>query len=126
MTLVEKAPYGVIGSITPSTNPTVTIISNSIGMIAAGNAVVFNAVWAGGIYDLPPLHFFIFPYSLISYSLGVFYETPEITAHNWGGTMISEKTLRAGLDNILESTEFARHHRVAFRKTYCNKLMSTP
>jgi len=42
MTLVEKAPYGVIGSITPSTNPTVTIISNSIGMIAAGNAVVFN------------------------------------------------------------------------------------
>ncbi len=42
MTLIEKAPYGVIGSITPSTNPVVTIISNSIGMIAAGNAVVFN------------------------------------------------------------------------------------
>lgn len=42
LTLVEKAPYGVIGSITPSTNPAVTIISNSIGMIAAGNAVVFN------------------------------------------------------------------------------------
>ena len=42
MTLVEKAPFGVIGSITPSTNPTVTIISNAIGMIAAGNAVVFN------------------------------------------------------------------------------------
>ena len=42
LTLVERAPYGVIGSITPSTNPTVTIISNSIGMIAAGNAVVFN------------------------------------------------------------------------------------
>ena len=42
LTLVEHAPYGVIGSITPSTNPTVTIISNSIGMIAAGNAVVFN------------------------------------------------------------------------------------
>ncbi|MFA6400130.1 MAG: aldehyde dehydrogenase family protein [Salinivirgaceae bacterium] len=41
-TLVENAPYGVIGSITPSTNPTATIISNSIGMIAAGNAVVFN------------------------------------------------------------------------------------
>ena len=32
----------MIGSITPSTNPTVTIISNSIGMIAAGNSVVFN------------------------------------------------------------------------------------
>ncbi|HNW90244.1 MAG TPA: aldehyde dehydrogenase EutE [Bacteroidales bacterium] len=42
LTLVEKAPYGVIGSITPSTNPVVTIISNTIGMIAAGNAVVFN------------------------------------------------------------------------------------
>lgn len=42
LTLVEHAPYGVIGSITPSTNPTVTIISNGIGMIAAGNSVVFN------------------------------------------------------------------------------------
>ncbi|MEI7500286.1 MAG: aldehyde dehydrogenase family protein [Bacteroidota bacterium] len=42
LTLVERAPYGVIGSITPSTNPAVTIISNGIGMIAAGNAVVFN------------------------------------------------------------------------------------
>ena len=42
ITFVEKAPYGVIGSITPSTNPVVTIISNSIGMIAAGNAVTFN------------------------------------------------------------------------------------
>ncbi len=42
LTLVERAPYGVIGSITPSTNSTVTIISNSIGMIAGGNAVVFN------------------------------------------------------------------------------------
>jgi len=42
MTLVEWAPYGVIGSITPCTNPTETIICNSIGMIAAGNSVVFN------------------------------------------------------------------------------------
>ncbi|MBI5218197.1 MAG: aldehyde dehydrogenase EutE [Bacteroidia bacterium] len=42
LTLVERAPYGVIGSITPCTNPVVTIICNSIGMIAAGNAVVFN------------------------------------------------------------------------------------
>jgi propionaldehyde dehydrogenase len=42
LTIVEHAPYGVIGSITPSTNPTVTIISNAIGMIAAGNTVVFN------------------------------------------------------------------------------------
>ncbi len=42
LTLVEKAPYGVIGSIIPSTNPTSTVTSNGIGMIAAGNAVVFN------------------------------------------------------------------------------------
>ena len=42
LTLVERAPFGVIGAITPSTNPTSTIINNSISMIAAGNAVVFN------------------------------------------------------------------------------------
>ena len=42
MTLVEMAPYGVIGSITPSTNPSETVICNSMGMIAAGNGVVFN------------------------------------------------------------------------------------
>ena len=42
MTLVELAPYGVIGSITPSTNPSSTVINNSIGMVAAGNGVVFN------------------------------------------------------------------------------------
>jgi acyl-CoA reductase-like NAD-dependent aldehyde dehydrogenase len=43
LTLVEHAPYGVIGAITPSTNPTSTIFCNAIGMIAAGNSVVFNA-----------------------------------------------------------------------------------
>ena len=42
LTLVERAPYGVIGSITPSTNPTETIICNAIGMVAGGNVVVFN------------------------------------------------------------------------------------
>ncbi len=41
--ITEPAPYGVIGSITPSTNPSETVINNGIGMIAAGNAVVFNA-----------------------------------------------------------------------------------
>jgi acyl-CoA reductase-like NAD-dependent aldehyde dehydrogenase len=40
--LIEPAPFGVIGAITPCTNPTSTIICNTIGMIAAGNAVVFN------------------------------------------------------------------------------------
>ena len=43
LTLVEYAPYGVIGSIIPSTNPTSTVICNSISMVAAGNSVVFNA-----------------------------------------------------------------------------------
>ncbi len=42
LALVERAPYGVFGVITPSTNPTSTIICNSIGLIAAGNAAVFN------------------------------------------------------------------------------------
>lgn len=42
LTLVELAPYGVIGSITPSTNPSTSVINNSISMISAGNAVVFN------------------------------------------------------------------------------------
>lgn len=43
LTLVEYAPYGVIGALTPSTNPTSTVICNAIAMISAGNAVVFNA-----------------------------------------------------------------------------------
>ena len=42
MMITEYAPYGVIGSVTPTTNPTSTIINNSIAMISAGNAVVFN------------------------------------------------------------------------------------
>jgi acyl-CoA reductase-like NAD-dependent aldehyde dehydrogenase len=42
LTIVERAPYGIIGSITPSTNPSETIINNSLSMVAGGNAVVFN------------------------------------------------------------------------------------
>ena len=42
LTLIERAPFGVIGSITPCTNPTETIINNGIGMVSAGNTVVFN------------------------------------------------------------------------------------
>ncbi len=41
LTLVEFSPYGVIGAITPTTNPSETIICNTIGMIASGNSVVF-------------------------------------------------------------------------------------
>ena len=42
MTLMERAAYGVIGSIIPSTNPTSTVINNGISMVAGGNSVVFN------------------------------------------------------------------------------------
>jgi acyl-CoA reductase-like NAD-dependent aldehyde dehydrogenase len=40
--LMERAPFGVIGAITPSTNATETIINNGVAMVAGGNAVVFN------------------------------------------------------------------------------------
>ncbi|MCR4657812.1 MAG: aldehyde dehydrogenase EutE [Lachnospiraceae bacterium] len=40
--LEEYAPFGVICSITPTTNPTETIINNTISMISGGNTVVFN------------------------------------------------------------------------------------
>lgn len=40
--LLEYAPVGVIGALTPITNPTGTLINNGISMVAAGNAVVFN------------------------------------------------------------------------------------
>ena len=42
LTTEELAPFGVIGSITPCTNPSETIICNGIGMIAGGNTVTFN------------------------------------------------------------------------------------
>lgn len=42
LTLVEMGPFGVIGAITPCTNPSETVLCNCIGMIAAGNTVVFN------------------------------------------------------------------------------------
>lgn len=41
LTLVERAPYGVVGAVVPSTNPSSTIINNSISIIAAGNSVVY-------------------------------------------------------------------------------------
>ncbi len=42
MVLFEYSPFGVIGSVAPSTNPTETIINNSISMLAAGNSVYFS------------------------------------------------------------------------------------
>ncbi|TDK60913.1 aldehyde dehydrogenase EutE [Bacillus salipaludis] len=42
LTVVEYAPIGVFGSITPSTNPAATVINNSISLLAAGNTVAYN------------------------------------------------------------------------------------
>ncbi len=42
LTLEERCPFGVLGSITPTTNPSETIINNGIGMLAGGNSVVFH------------------------------------------------------------------------------------
>ncbi|ADQ14440.1 aldehyde dehydrogenase family protein [Halanaerobium hydrogeniformans] len=42
LSILEEAPFGVICSVTPSTNPAPTIINNSISMIASCNSVVFN------------------------------------------------------------------------------------
>ncbi|UCZ52765.1 aldehyde dehydrogenase EutE [Bacillus shivajii] len=42
LTLVEFAPIGIVGAITPSTNPGATMINNSISLVAAGNVVVYN------------------------------------------------------------------------------------
>ncbi len=41
LTLIEMGPFGVIGAITPCTNPSETVLCNAIGMIAGGNTVVF-------------------------------------------------------------------------------------
>ena len=42
LTLIEMGPFGVIGAITPCTNPSETVLCNTIGMMAGGNTVVFN------------------------------------------------------------------------------------
>ena len=41
LTLIENAAWGVIASVTPSTNPAATAINNAISMIAGGNSVIF-------------------------------------------------------------------------------------
>jgi aldehyde dehydrogenase len=42
LTIIDFAPWGVIGAVTPSTHSVPTLTGNAINMIAAGNAVVFN------------------------------------------------------------------------------------
>lgn len=41
LTMEEPAPFGTILAITPTTNPTATILNNAISMLAAGNTVYF-------------------------------------------------------------------------------------
>jgi aldehyde dehydrogenase len=42
MMVTEFAPFGVVAAITPTTNPTSTIINNTISIVSAGNSLVFN------------------------------------------------------------------------------------
>ena len=42
LTIIDFAPWGVIGAITPSTHSVPTLTGNAINMIAAGNSVVYN------------------------------------------------------------------------------------
>ncbi len=42
LTVIDFAPWGVIGAVTPSTHSVPTLTGNAINMIASGNAVVFN------------------------------------------------------------------------------------
>jgi aldehyde dehydrogenase len=42
LTVIEHAPFGVIGAITPVTHSLPTATGNAVSMIASGNTVVFN------------------------------------------------------------------------------------
>jgi len=42
MMVTEFAPFGVVAAVTPTTNPTSTIINNTIAVVSAGNSLVFN------------------------------------------------------------------------------------
>jgi aldehyde dehydrogenase len=42
LTIIDFAPWGVIGAVTPSTHSVPTLTGNAINMIAAGNSAVFN------------------------------------------------------------------------------------
>jgi aldehyde dehydrogenase len=42
LAVIEHAPFGVIGAVTPVTHSLPTLTGNSVSMIAAGNTVVFN------------------------------------------------------------------------------------
>ena len=43
LVMYEYAPFGVIGAVGPSTNPSETVIANALMMLAGGNTVYFGA-----------------------------------------------------------------------------------
>lgn len=91
LTTVEYSPYGVIGAVTPVTNPVETIVANSIGMIASGNSVVFN----------------VHPSSVRSTSLIVRLINKEIEMLNAPAnlvTMVSDPTMKT-LDTLMKSED---------------------
>ncbi len=59
ITIEFHAPFGVVGAVTPSTNPSITIMGNGGCCMVAGNAVVFNGhpgakkstAWAVDIFN---------------------------------------------------------------------------
>lgn len=57
LTLIENAAWGVIASVTPSTNPAATVINNAISMIAGGNSVIFAPHPAAKKYHSAPSPF---------------------------------------------------------------------
>ncbi|HTB62836.1 MAG TPA: aldehyde dehydrogenase family protein, partial [Opitutales bacterium] len=42
LTIIDFAPWGVIGAVTPATHSVPTLTGNAINMLAAGNTVVYN------------------------------------------------------------------------------------
>ncbi len=52
LTLIENAPWGVVASVTPSTNPAATVINNAISLIAGGQQRHFCPA-SGGEKSLP-------------------------------------------------------------------------
>lgn len=42
LTVIDFAPWGVVGAVTPSTHSIPTLTGNAINILAAGNSVVFN------------------------------------------------------------------------------------
>ncbi|MGI6218064.1 MAG: aldehyde dehydrogenase [Coriobacteriales bacterium] len=58
LTIEYYAPFGIIGALTPVTNPACTILGNGLANMAAGNAMVFNAHPSGKVSTAVALQLF--------------------------------------------------------------------